>query len=179
MTRYFIGLLPPQEIQDAANRIKQQFADCYGSRKAQSSPPHITLQPPFEWPAPQVAVLEQCLETFARCYKPVAVQLSGFGAFAPRVIYIKVETTLALQTLHRELAAHLESKLHIISSASKNRTFTPHLTVAFRDLTRENFQAAWARFQHQPFEFNFTVPALTLLIHNERHWTIGANFSLG
>jgi 2'-5' RNA ligase len=50
LARYFIALLPPQEMQDYANQVRQHFADHYASRKAFNSPPHITLEPPFEWP---------------------------------------------------------------------------------------------------------------------------------
>ncbi|NJM47154.1 MAG: hypothetical protein HC860_14125 [Alkalinema sp. RU_4_3] len=41
--RYFIALLPPQEMQDYANQVRQYFSDRYNSHKAFSSPPHITL----------------------------------------------------------------------------------------------------------------------------------------
>lgn len=132
MTRYFIALLPPQEIQAPVNTIKRQFVDRYASRKAQNSPPHITLQPPFEWSAEQVA-LEQCLLSFAHNCKPVVIQLAGFGAFALRVIYINVLKTSELLSLQAALATHLEKELTIVDP-SKSRTYAPHVTVAFREL---------------------------------------------
>lgn len=175
MVRYFIALLPPQEVQAAVNTIRQQFGDRYASRKAQNSPPHITLQPPFEW-SEQALTLEQSLLSFARNYKPVAIQLAGFGAFAPRVIYINVLKTPVLLSLQAALVAYLEKELTIVDP-SKSRTYAPHMTVAFQDLTPKNFRAAWAEFQDQAFKFEFVVPALTLLIHNGRNWDVQADFS--
>lgn len=176
MVRYFIALLPPQAIQDAARQIQQQFVERYASRKALNSPPHITLQSPFEWSTEQVSTLEQCLFDFASRQQPVSVELSGFAAFPPRVIYINVLRTPELVTLQSALATQFE-QLGIVDPAPKSRAFKPHLTVAFRDLTRANFKAGWAEFQHQPFKFQFTVPALTLLMHNGQRWNAIANFS--
>jgi len=175
MARYFIALLPPQEIQAAVNQIKQHFADCYASCKAQNSPPHITLQPPFEWAIPQTS-LGQCLLAFAPRYSSVPIQLSGFGAFTPKVIYIQVVKTPELLALQAELSAYLERELKIVDAAAKKRAYAPHLTVAFRDLTQPNFWAAWSEFQHQPFQVEFTASALTLLLHDGQRWQIHADF---
>ena len=125
-SRFFIALLQPLEIQDYTNQIKQHFADHYASRGAQKSPPHITLQPPFEWSAEQVPVLEQCLGTFANNQGSVPVTLNGFGAFPPRVIYINVLKTQELLTLQADLMAHLETRLGIVDPVSKTRAFSPH-----------------------------------------------------
>jgi len=176
--RFFIALLPPSEIQDCANQIKQYFADRYASCGAQKSPPHITLQPPFEWSAKQVPVLEQCLSTFATSRESVPVRLSGFGAFPPRVIYINVLKTQQLLTLQANLMACLETTLGIVDPISKTRAFFPHMTVAFRDLTRQNFQAAWPEFQQRQLQFEFTATELTLLIHDGKSWNVSVEFPL-
>lgn len=82
-SRFFIALLPPLEIQDYANQIRQIFAERYASRGAQNSPPHITLQPPFEWANAEVPLLEECLREFALLRQSVPVTLDGYAAFAP------------------------------------------------------------------------------------------------
>ncbi|MTJ07719.1 2'-5' RNA ligase family protein [Anabaena sp. UHCC 0204] len=123
MDRFFIALLPPQHIQEYANSIKQYFADKYASRSAQKSPPHITLQPPFEWPDNAV------------------------------------------------------SNLGIIDQVSKTSPFVPHLTVAFRDLTKQNFRTAWPEFVQRQLHFEYTATHLTLLIHNGKCWNIKSKFA--
>jgi 2'-5' RNA ligase len=174
--RFFIALLPHQEIQDYANEIKQYFAQTYQSQHAQKSPPHITLQPPFEWQLDAVPVLEQCLRTFADTRTPVPVTLKGFGAFVPRVIYINVLKTPELLTLQNDLMAYLEVSLGIVERVSKSRPFSPHMTVAFRDLTRQNFRTAWPEFKDRQLEFEFTASQLTLLIHDGRRWNVHSEF---
>lgn len=171
---FFIGLLPPSYIQDYANQIKQIFAAQYGSRAALKSPPHITLQPPFKWLNTEVSVLEQCLSEFVPERDSVPVTLEGFAAFVPRVIYINVLKTQELLTLQANLMAYLETKLGIIDPVSKTRPFAPHMTVAFKDLTRKSFKAAWSEFQQQQLHFEFTATALTLLRHDGKQWNIYA-----
>jgi 2'-5' RNA ligase len=168
---FFIALLPPVEIQEAVRAIQQDFADRFGSRAAQKSPPHITLQPPFYWNTESLPELEDCLQGFVRRRSPVPIQLSGFGAFAPRVIYVDVVSTPELmrlkQDFNRQVVAGLGGKL-----VGDQRPYVPHMTVAFRDLTRQNFRAAWPEFQAKPFEFGFIAQRQTLLIHNGQRWTV-------
>ncbi|MBD1894728.1 2'-5' RNA ligase family protein [Coleofasciculus sp. FACHB-129] len=174
--RFFIALLPPQEIQDYAKEIQQHFAQTYASKGAQKSPPHITLQPPFEWQVEAVPVLEESLRTFASHRSPVSITLEGFGAFPPRVIYINVLKTPELLALQADLMTEMETNLGIADSVSKQRPFAPHMTVAFRDLTRQNFKLAWAEFQERPLQFEFTAAQLTLLIHTGERWEVSSDF---
>lgn len=178
MSRFFIALLPPQEIQDYANEIKQHFADNYASRGAQNSPPHITLQPPFKWVDVDVQLMEESLKEFASKQKAVPITLSGFDAFAPRVIYINVVRSQELLTLQADLMAYVESNLGIIDEVSQTRPFAPHLTVAFRDLTKQNFKAAWPEFKQRQLHFEFSSEKLTLLIHDGRRWNVKSEFTL-
>ncbi|MBD0301710.1 MAG: 2'-5' RNA ligase family protein [Tolypothrix sp. T3-bin4] len=169
---FFIALLPPSDIQARVTQIKQYFATNYASRAALKSPPHITLQPPFKWSNADVSALEACLRTFARDREPISVTLDGFAAFPPRVIYINVLKTQKLLTLHTDLMAHLEGNLAIVDKASKTRPFAPHMTVAFRDLSKQNFRAAWSEFQQRQLHFEFIATDVTLLLHDGRRWNV-------
>jgi len=176
--RFFIALLPPQPIQDYANEVKQYFAEHYASRAAQKSPPHITLQAPFEWSMDEIDTLKQRLSEFAIAQTPIPISLSGFSAFVPRVIYINVLRTPALLDLHQALLTHMEAALGIADPNAKQRPFAPHMTVAFRDLSKQNFRAAWPEFQHRSLEFEFVASHLTLLLHDGHCWNRYEDFPL-
>ncbi|PSB33671.1 2'-5' RNA ligase family protein [Stenomitos frigidus] len=174
--RFFIALLPSQAIQDDANTVKQVFADRYDSRAALKSPPHITLQPPFEWSLDALPALNESLSEFATQSAPLPIALSGFGAFPPRVISINVIKTPDLLALQAALIAHMERALGIVNAEAKTRSFAPHMTVGFRDLTKENFNLAWAEFQHRPLQLEFTATHLTLLQNDGQRWTVSSEF---
>lgn len=172
----FVALVPPQNIQDQVTEIKHYFAEKYNSGHALRSVPHITLQPPFRWPTEQLTVLEKSLEDFVQKRPTFPITLSGFAAFPPRVIYINVLKTPELLQIQQDLILFTETTLGIVHPASKMRPFSPHVTVAFRDLTKQNFRVAWREFQERSLEFEFLASHLTLLIHNGRRWDIQSEF---
>lgn len=173
---FFVALLPPSDIQDYATQIKQYFAEHYASRAALKSPPHITLQPPFKWLDADVPRLEECLRTFVSRRESVPITLEGFAAFPPRVIYINVLRTSELLQLQADLMTCMEAQLEIVDSVSKTRPFAPHMTVGFKDLTKQNFFAAWSEFQQRQLHFEFTANCLTLLQHDGKRWNVSAEF---
>lgn len=158
------------------NAIKQVFVDRYNSRAAFKSPPHVTLQPPFEWSLEAIPILSETLREFAAEVKPMPIALSGFGAFAPRVVYIHVVKSAPLLMLQTALATHLETSLGLVDAAGKTRSFTPHMTVGFRDLTKDNFRLAWTEFQHRPLEREWLAMHLTLLQHDGQRWHVHTEF---
>jgi 2'-5' RNA ligase len=173
-----MALVPPLDIEQQITEIKLYFAEHYNTRGALNSPPHITLQPPFEWLATDVPKLEESLKDFAAKRLSIPVTLSGFAAFAPRVIYADVVKSPLLLEIQKDLMSYVEANLEIVDRLSQSRPFVPHMTVAFRDLTQENFQAAWLEFQDRSLHFEFTAEALTLLLHDGSRWNISNQFPL-
>ncbi|MFS8881519.1 2'-5' RNA ligase family protein [Synechococcus sp. H55.11] len=176
--RLFLALLPPADLQEQVTAIKQQFAEQFASRAALRSPPHITLVPPFEWPTAELPALTGSLGEFAKEQAPVAVELRGFGAFAPRVIYIHVEPSPELQQLQAKTQRHMNLLLKPEPAPTPARPFVPHMTVAFRDLSPAQFRTAWPQFKTRPFQGSFLASALTLLSHDGKRWQVFAEFSL-
>jgi 2'-5' RNA ligase len=173
---FFIALLPPQAIQDYATGVKCHFDQYYNSRHAFKSPPHITLFPPFKWQPERLEILSCSLSTFAASQSSIPVALDSFGAFPPRVIYIQVDRSNALLDLHQWLLEHLETSIQLTDSREKSRPYAPHMTVAFRDLTKENFKLAWKEFKDRSLHFEFTATHLTLLKHDGQRWQIHSEF---
>lgn len=181
---FFVALLPPQSIQDQVTEIKHYIAERYGSRHALKSPPHITLQPPFSWSLDRLDELKRSLSLFAQFQATISITLDGFSAFPPRVIYVHVDRTEPLLALHRNLIEHLGTTVNLVDPKETSRPFAPHMTVAFRDLTKQNFKLAWEEFKGRSSEasrsdalyFEFTASALTLLAHNGQRWEVDAEF---
>ena len=174
--RFFIALLPPEEVRVKANEVKGVMRDRYASKAAFRSPPHVTLLAPFDWPIAELPRLADTLSEFAASQLPVPMTLDGFDAFAPHVIYINVVKSDRLMKIQPKLLYYLKDSLRLVSQRDQNRAFVPHLTVAFRDLKPAMFRQAWSVFQHQELHFDFTVGQLTLLIHDGKAWTVKESY---
>lgn len=64
----------------------------------------------------------------------------------------------------------------IFDKRATNRPFAPHMTVAFKDLTKQNFKTAWAEFEQRQLHFEFTATQLTLLLHHGKRWNVKSAF---
>ncbi len=175
---YFIALVPPQPLFDRAWEIKQYFAEEYNSRAGLKSPPHVTLHMPFRLKDRKLERLIDGLKETVSEINSFELSLNGFAAFAPRVIYIDVEKTAPLTRLYQLIRKQMQEILHAENADWKNRGFTPHMTVAFRDLKRARFEEAWKEFRNKPFSGKWDVHEVSLLKHNGKKWEAFKQFSL-
>lgn len=175
---FFLGLLPPQGISNSIRKIQEYFSQNYKSYSALKSPPHLTLQPPFEWKLADLPQLEENLESFTKNREEIPISLSGFAAFPPRVIYVNVIKSPELLKFYQDLQVDLAEPLGWSNPLAKKRPFAPHITVAYKDLTPPNFQLAWSEFKEKSFVAHFSISQLTLLIHHDKKWHIHQNFPL-
>ena len=97
------------------------------------------------------------------------LKLKGFGAFAPRVIYIDVPANSELRGLQKGLTKFV-AQWGLTQPNHKNRGFVPHVTIAFRDLRRSLFEDAWSRFKDREFNADTNIRHAYLLKHNGTHW---------
>lgn len=168
--RYFLALIPPSPVREELGLLKAYFKDHYRSKASLNSPPHITLHMPFEWPEKKESVLLESLIRFAGLHRPFEVQLSGFGSFAPRVIFVRVEASHALRDVQRQLHNFCKRELNVFNAGYRDLPFQPHVTVAFRDLKKAAFAPAWEEFKEKPFQADFLATGITLLKHDGRTW---------
>jgi len=175
---YFIALMPPKPVQQEIMGFKTQALRLFGSGHALKSPPHITLQMPFRRKESHEHDMERLLAEFAWQNTTFTVTLNGFNRFDQRVIYVHVEPSEALHNLQYRLSQVLKTNLNLYSSTHKNHGFTPHITVAFRDLKKSVFPQAWQHFSQLPYSATFTGQTLALLKHNGHLWQVHQQFTL-
>jgi len=169
---FFLAALPPEDIQEEVRNIKLVFKNRFGSEHALNSPAHLTLIPPFKWPAEKEAQLMRSLDHFCMNEDIFEVELNGLGAFIPKVIYIDVMKNRLLADLHDRLRDYLDRKWNISELLQGRKPFNPHMTVAFRDLAKDNFNTAWNEFKKKTFHALFTVDKIVVLIHRQKHWEV-------
>ncbi len=178
MELYFIAIIPHRELRDKVRKLKERMKAEHGAGHALKSPAHITLQMPFKRRSEDESLISDALRRFVAGEKAFTIDLDGFGAFAPRVIFIKISEPEPARALHSRLKQVLIKELRF-SPEEIMKDSQPHLTVATRDLTKEAFSLAWPEFQKEEFKASFDVNSVFLLKHNGRNWDIMEEFPFG
>jgi 2'-5' RNA ligase len=175
---YFIALIPPSPIYEEALEKKNYFKEHYNSKASLNSPPHITLHMPFRWKEKKEADLVTSVGRFTQSFDPIKVCLDNFSAFAPRVIFINVVKSEALDHLQKSIQRFFKKELNLFNALYKEQPFHPHLTLAFRDLKKPNFKKAWEEFEKKEYKAEFIADRIALLKHNGKIWEVFKEFNL-
>lgn len=173
-----IALLPDAPLRQRVRGLKEEMQLRFGAAHALKSPAHLTLQMPFRHGDPEGSGLIRHLEAFAKREQGFEVKLSGFDAFPPRVIFIRVVDHAPVIGLHARLRAMLLEEAGL-EAAAITRDIHPHMTIATRDLTEPAFLQAWPEFRSRGFEASFGAHSLFLLRHNGRVWEPFREFPFG
>ena len=153
--------------------------DQYNSSYAFHKISHITLQKPFRLddigkkndnPNKKLEKINRCLADVTHHVTPFVIKLSGFGHFGNKVLYIKISPNKTLFKLRDILQSSLKERLHFSSSMLGRSSFTPHVTIANRDLTKKNFERAWPNLKDRSFEHSFTCNCFWLMKHDKKKW---------
>jgi 2'-5' RNA ligase len=167
---YFMAILPPPPIRAEVTAFKQQARKRFHSAHALTSPPHITLTPPFRYePARIPGLVDEASDWLESNLVPFDIQLDDFDAFPPRVIFVKIGESPPLIALQKQWSAFLDDTFGI---PREERPFHPHMTVAFKDLHRPEFPRAWAYFKNMNYQRGFTVEGVALLKHEGGKWEV-------
>lgn len=176
--QYFVALIPPSPVFEEALALKEYFREKYAAKAALNSPPHITLHMPFLWNEEKEKKLFMKLHEFSRQWDPIKVCLDNFSSFPPRVIFINVAESDALDELQKNLHRFFKKELDIYNANYKDKPFHPHLTLAFRDLKKSQYVLSWQEFSKKEYKAEFMADKLALLRHNGKRWDVLKEFLL-
>lgn len=175
MALYFIALVPPIPLQEKIKSIKEEIAEKYHARHALKLPAHITLRIPFKKTEGEEKDLVTVLEKFVEQEISFEIDLFGFGSFPPRVLFVNVANQEPVIELHNRLQKTFEQ---YTGEIQERQNFHPHITLATRDLARDEFRKAWSELKIRHFEDSWHVDHLTLFKHNGKKWDVLKEFNL-
>lgn len=168
---YFAAILPPSQLNEQVQNLKLEFQNRFSASHALKLPAHLTLIPPVWLEDHQETPFLKAVEAVTESQSQFPVSLNDFGYFGQRSVFINVTGTEALRELHQNLLRNLKD-----FGTGENDNFSPHFTLATRDLTRENFQMAWEEFRNREFEGEFNAVALTIFKHTGKVWEVLEEF---
>ena len=166
--RYFIALIPKEPLASEIFQIKKEISAEYHTKGALRSPAHLTLHMPFLWKERSEERLFDKLDQATK-FDPFKIRLHELGAFPPKTIYIKNIFSKPLMAFQEHLTGITKRELFLLNS-THNRGFSPHITVAFRDLKKDQFELAWAEYKDTHFSAAMEVDSFWLLKHDGKVW---------
>jgi len=166
MSKYLIAIVPPEPIAGDIYKLKEYFRDKYNSKASLNSPAHITMHMPFEWEEKK----EQNLFDALPLKEALNIELDGFATFPPRVIFADIKRNEALMKSQAQLVAFCKVHLNLFNANFQDTPFNPHITLAFRDLKKDRFTAAWNEFKTKSYQAEFECRRLSLLKHDGKFW---------
>lgn len=167
---YFIAIIPPPIIAEAVTQFKRHAAEHFESAHALKSPSHITLIPPFRFDQDQLKKIQLLLPLWTQAIDTFSIQLKNFASFPPRVIYVDVIKNPALENLHAQLKSCFENTFEF--QPDRRNDYHPHMTVAFKDLSKVMFYQAWDYFSKLAYKTAFEVRHVSLLKHSAGKWEV-------
>ena len=124
-------------------------------------------------------MLVENLNDFTSRFHSFDLNFLNFNNFPPRVIYIDVVKNEELEKLQKELQRFCKKELNLFNANYKAHAYHPHLTLAFRDLRKQQFLSAWEEFKEKKFERTCLVESISLLKHDGEKWNGLAEFPIG
>ncbi|WP_433749025.1 YjcG family protein [Falsibacillus pallidus] len=167
--KYGVAIFPSKKLQDLANSYRKRYDPHYAL-----IPPHLTLKNAFELAEDEIKSAVEKLELVAKNHTPFKMSAFKISSFQPvnNVIYMKVEPTPELESLHQELNANLNGE-------DSEYSFVPHITIA-QKLSDEEHSDVYGSLRMLGVEHEEVVDRFHLLYQLENgSWTVYETFRLG
>lgn len=173
---YLVALLLPEPALSEVWALKQEVHQRTGSRNAVRLPPHITLIPPLRESLDFEQKARSALAAFAATQQPFGVGVQDFAWFGNRTLYVQVPGDAGVRDLQTALQTWCATQLPEVPR--ETRPFTPHVTLATRDLTPEQVLELQALFASRTYAAAFQVAAFQLFRHDGQQWQLAETFAL-
>lgn len=170
---HFIGIIVPEFLADLLQQCRVWMQNQYGCRSGYGTPIHITLIPPFHLPDTYTdsdvkkAIHAAIKETEQLHILPFTAKVDGFGSFSDRTIFAFIEADKSWNMLYDIV---LNNFRQILPGVIRHdtRSFTPHLTVANRDIPHEVIPAALDHFAQMHIRTDIPVNTIGIFKRSAR-----------
>ncbi|MBD3748559.1 MAG: 2'-5' RNA ligase family protein [Sphingobacteriales bacterium] len=173
---YFIAIVPPKEIAECIHEIRLAFAEKFHSEEALKSPIHLTLKEPFTMDIKEEIILRRKLSFIATQHQPFQHRLNNYGRFQKHAIFIQAEKHPFLVALKSSIRKMFRANFYHVQQ--DQMPFNPHYTIAYRDISEQVFEKAFAEYEHKKFFAELMCNEFTLFKHDGKQWQNMEDFKL-
>lgn len=172
---HFIGVLVPEDIRATLEDCRRYMNEAYGCKSGHGTPIHVTLVPPFHLPeefsTKDLAMAIEKEVILAGSELKFDGHIENFDAFGDRTIFAKVIPNENWTKLRDKV---LGAVLNAAPGCTKKdkRPFTPHLTVANRDIPSGASVAALQVMNELNLVEDFSVDNVAIFERRGGKWNV-------
>ena len=153
--RAWIGIVLPRKFYNRIKKVQKDVSkkyDVYSSLGSQIGP-HITIiyQPNVR--IGNFYKIKKTVEEIVKNQTQFCINVNGFAGFTNNVVYVKVVESRELRKLHKMIF----NSVNKFGKIKVYRKYKPHITIAFRDLSDDNFRKIHQEYIKKKISFKFTV----------------------
>lgn len=176
---HFIGVPVSGDLARFLAACRSWMGERFGCKSGFATPFHVTLVPPFRLVDDEsIQAMAGALEAYASGAGPFASRVSGFGSFGERTVFARVIPDARWDSLRDGLYAELSRALP--GALRKDaRPFTPHATIANRDIPPGAVARALEYLDGLGLEDDLGVDSLALYERRGGAWEVAARLPFG
>ncbi|TCD08556.1 2'-5' RNA ligase family protein [Pedobacter frigidisoli] len=165
---FLVCLVPPVTIVEDIDEIKNHISQKFNVHESLKRPAHITLYNPVKLSSQEeerkfFKALEDA--SFAESFTQI---LRNFNSFDKHTFYLDVAQNSGIMNLQAEIKKELKP-LKLLQEQD-NFKFTPHLTLAFKDVKPLVMDLIIAEFKDKKFKREFQVSGFSVYKHINKRW---------
>lgn len=175
---YMVALVPPKQLVDRLEEVRQEFASNYKCKAALKTPVHLTLVPPFQLESDKESELVIALKAGEELNR-FAIELKDYGNFLENeVLFVSVNPSVELSVLQKAVKGWVHEGFEISEKYHNHEEYQPHITIGRKDIPKGRFADAVKEYSDLSFTAKFENKAFYLWKHNGKAWEIHTRFPL-
>ena len=173
-----IAIVLPEPLFSVVREQQHYIAENWKSMHALRTPPHITIIPPLALTPVEIIKLQEMAREIASKCNPFRLSVNEYGAFKPRVIFMKPDVPPGLSYLFKNWRDALLKTIPHVLEKYPDRPYHPHITLAHRDVDRQRFDEMWKYFKNKKIEMSIEINQCCILTHSKEGWQIETTYFL-
>ncbi len=160
------------KIHNYVRKQELSISRMFNTRGGLRQSPHITIKFPFE--TDNLESLERYFDELVETVEPFEIEIDGIDYFEPKVIFLNVCPNKNISALHFKVLKDLREQFSIQSHELEGKNVRFHITLAYKDLTEEDFceSKKFLKNEHPYFRLIFNTLGLFYYLKENDSWII-------
>lgn len=173
-----IAIVLPEPLFSMVREQQDFIAENWQCLHALRTPPHITIIPPIALTHTEINKVQEIAREIASKSNPFRLSVNEYGAFKPRVIFVKPDVPPGLSDLYNNWREALMKTFPHVLEKYPDRPYHPHITLAHRDVDRKRFDEIWKYYKHKKIDMSIEINQFCVLAHSKAGWEIETTYFL-